>query len=185
MLIDVGVETYTAKTFSSKRYEIWTMQSAYHNLPTINGVMQAAGRQYAARDVSFRSDDTAAEFAADIAAAYPSQAGVDKWRRAIRLDRSANRIVVTDRYALRAPGKVEMSLMTPRAVHPDGARALALSGGVRINVEGPGDPQFRIEEVATTDARLRPIWGDKVYRALVVWPALPATGELKFTIAAA
>ena len=34
-IIDVGVETYTAKTFSSQRYEIWTMQSAYHNLPSI------------------------------------------------------------------------------------------------------------------------------------------------------
>ena len=29
VLIDVGVETYTAKTFSGRRYEIWTMQSAY------------------------------------------------------------------------------------------------------------------------------------------------------------
>ena len=34
MIIDVGVETYTKKTFSSERYEIWTMQSAFHNLPT-------------------------------------------------------------------------------------------------------------------------------------------------------
>ncbi len=53
VLIDVGVETYTAKTFSAQRYDIWTMQSAFHNLPTINGVMQAAGRQYEARDVTF------------------------------------------------------------------------------------------------------------------------------------
>ncbi|MBQ8969943.1 MAG: heparinase II/III family protein, partial [Lachnospiraceae bacterium] len=30
-LIDLGVETYTKKTFSEDRYEIWTMQSAYHN----------------------------------------------------------------------------------------------------------------------------------------------------------
>src|SRR5437868_14155296 len=29
VLIDVGVETYSAKTFSPQRYEIWTMQSAY------------------------------------------------------------------------------------------------------------------------------------------------------------
>ncbi len=50
-IIDVGVETYTAKTFSAQRYEIWTMQSAYHNLPTVNGVMQGAGRQFEARDV--------------------------------------------------------------------------------------------------------------------------------------
>ena len=40
LIIDVGVESYTQKTFSPRRYEIWTMQSAYHNLPTINDIMQ-------------------------------------------------------------------------------------------------------------------------------------------------
>ena len=50
-IIDVGVETYTAKTFSPQRYDIWTMQSAYHNLPTVNGVMQGAGREFEARNV--------------------------------------------------------------------------------------------------------------------------------------
>jgi hypothetical protein len=34
MIIDLGVGTYTAKTFSDKRYELWTMQSHFHNLPT-------------------------------------------------------------------------------------------------------------------------------------------------------
>ncbi len=34
LIIDLGVETYTAKTFSDKRYEIWTMQSQFHNVPT-------------------------------------------------------------------------------------------------------------------------------------------------------
>jgi hypothetical protein len=32
-IIDVGVETYSTKTFSASRYDIWTMQSGYHNLP--------------------------------------------------------------------------------------------------------------------------------------------------------
>ena len=49
LIIDVGVEAYTAKTFSNARYEIWTMQSQYHNLPTINGICQQAGEEYCAR----------------------------------------------------------------------------------------------------------------------------------------
>ncbi|MHC4631001.1 MAG: heparinase II/III domain-containing protein, partial [Planctomycetota bacterium] len=52
-IIDVGKPTYTRKTFSSDRYEIWAMQSAYHNLPTVSGVTQKAGRQYAARAVEY------------------------------------------------------------------------------------------------------------------------------------
>ena len=189
VLIDVGVENYTAKTFSALRYEIWTMQSAFHNLPTINGVMQAAGRQYEARDVGFHADDASAEFSADLAAAYPQEAGVEKWRRSVRLDRAANAIVVTDRYALRgAPGKIEMSLMTPCAVRADGARALILSGGmlgkasVRIAVEAAAAPLFRTEEIAITDSRLRGSWGNRLYRAVVGWENVPATGELKFEI---
>lgn len=38
--IDIGVETYQKKTFSPRRYEIWTMQSQYHNLPTFIGCTQ-------------------------------------------------------------------------------------------------------------------------------------------------
>ncbi|MCU0644425.1 MAG: heparinase II/III-family protein [bacterium] len=72
MIIDVGVEAYTKKTFSAQRYEIWTMQSAYHNLPTINGVMQKDGREFSARNVNYFADDNFAELKLDIAGAYPS-----------------------------------------------------------------------------------------------------------------
>jgi hypothetical protein len=62
VLIDLGIETYTAKTFSSRRYEIWTMQSGFHNLPTINGVEQKDGRPYAARGVSFSANPKACAY---------------------------------------------------------------------------------------------------------------------------
>ena len=184
MLIDIGVETYTAKTFSSHRYEIWTMQSAYHNLPTINGVMQAAGRRYAAREVSVASDDASAEFFADIAAAYPKEAGVEKWVRLIRLDRARNQVRVTDRYTLSAPGRVEMSLITPCVVKPGGAQALLFEGRGRVTVAGPQTPGFRIEEIPITDARLRSSWGNRLCRVVVAWNGLPAAGELTMELTA-
>ena len=37
LFADIGVETYQKKTFSPQRYEIWTMQSQYHNLPSFLG----------------------------------------------------------------------------------------------------------------------------------------------------
>lgn len=70
-LIDVGVETYTAKTFSARRYEIWTMQSAFHNLPTFAGVMQSAGEAFGARDVEIGFDEGGAHISLDISGAYP------------------------------------------------------------------------------------------------------------------
>src|SRR5437016_9252302 len=87
VLIDLGVETYSAKTFSSQRYDIWTMQSAYHNLPTINGVMQAAGREFQAKAASFEESANRVTFSADIASAYPAEAAVQRWQRGVTLDR--------------------------------------------------------------------------------------------------
>ncbi|HKP15653.1 MAG TPA: heparinase II/III family protein, partial [Gemmatimonadaceae bacterium] len=78
VLVDVGVETYTAKTFSAKRYEIWTMQSAFHNLPTINGVQQKDGAAFRARDVRHAANATRASLSMDLAAAYPADAAVDR-----------------------------------------------------------------------------------------------------------
>lgn len=58
MLIDVGVETYTSKTFSDQRYEIWTMQSAYHNVMTF---ADAAGEEAgAAEDLAGGREQAAA-----------------------------------------------------------------------------------------------------------------------------
>ena len=188
VLIDIGVEEYTAKTFSGQRYDIWTMQSAYHNLPTIHGVMQAAGRQYAARDAAFHTDDASAEFTADLAAAYPKTAGVEQWRRAIRLDRAANSVLVTDRYALNAAGKLEMSFMTPCVAKQDGERGLLLTGGmlgktsVRLAVESAAAPTVKIEEIPLTDPRLKSSWGTRLCRVLLTWDAAPAKGEWKFAI---
>jgi hypothetical protein len=39
VFVDAGAPTYTAQTFSAKRYEHWAFQSGFHNLPTINGVI--------------------------------------------------------------------------------------------------------------------------------------------------
>ncbi|CAG2182165.1 unnamed protein product, partial [Oppiella nova] len=76
-LIDIGVGTYTKDTFGPHRYDIWTMQSQWHNTPTINGVQQKAGAQYVARNVTYNK--TSAEFEADIAGAYPKEAQVKSW----------------------------------------------------------------------------------------------------------
>src|SRR2546430_13772160 len=89
VLIDLGVETYSAKTFSSQRYDIWTMQSAYHNLPTINGIMQAAGRQFQAESVSFNETADRVTFSADLASAYPAAAAAQRWQRRVTLGRKA------------------------------------------------------------------------------------------------
>ena len=165
VIIDVGVETYTAKTFSSRRYEIWTMQSAFHNCPTIDGVMQSPGRQFAASAVGCRQDDQAAELRMDIAGAYSKDAHLERWQRLIRLDRSRNQVEVIDDYSLTQPAKeITLTLMTPCRVQQQSG-TLRLEN--RASVSYDAALSASVEEIKLDDARLRGVWGDRLYRILL------------------
>jgi hypothetical protein len=164
-IIDVGVETYTAKTFSSRRYEIWTMQSAFHNCPTIDGVMQSPGRQFAASAVNCRQDDEAAELRMDIAGAYPKNANVESWKRTVRLDRARNQVEVADEYSLNGAAKeITLTLMTPCRVSQQPGM-LQLEDRARVAY----DPALSasVEEIKLDDPHLRSVWGERVYRILL------------------
>lgn len=92
-LIDLGVGTYTAKTFSADRYEIWTMQSAYHNTVSFREedgtfLMQRDGRAYGARDVSCGLCAEEAELAMEFSGAYDDPR-VRSARRSVKLIRGA------------------------------------------------------------------------------------------------
>jgi hypothetical protein len=187
VLIDVGVETYTAKTFSPRRYEIWTMQSGYHNLPTINGVMQKDGSAFRARDVRYAADASRARLSMDIAGAYPAEARVDRYARTVTLDRRARTVTLDESYALRewvAP--LRLNLMTPLVVD------VSQPGEIRLRAEGTG-PAFVVrydraqfdattEEVKIDDARLLPIWGPRLARVVLVSKGRALQGEHHLTL---
>jgi hypothetical protein len=170
-IIDVGVETYSAKTFSAQRYEIWTMQSAYHNCPTIDGVMQSAGRKFAATEVTYHANDDAAELQMDLAGAYPPEAHLESWHRTLQLDRAGNRITVIDDYHLERTAKViTLTLMTPCAAQVGDAGEIRLpmpSGkSVRISYDARA-LHADLEALPIQDEHLRQSWGDRLYRILL------------------
>jgi len=169
--IDVGVEAYTAKTFSPERYTIWTMQSAYHNLPTIGGVMQHNGVQYRATERRYASNDDRASYSFNIAPAYPQEAGVASWIRTVTLDRRLNKVVVEENFQLERAVPVSLSVMTPRAATP-GRSMLSLAPG-----SGQGKASLlkydaaaltpKVETIELADAGLRASWGPQIYRILM------------------
>ena len=181
-IIDAGVGDYTTKTFSPQRYEIWTMQSAYHNLPTVDGVMQHEGRQFAASKVRYHAEDAFAEFELNIEKAYPEEANIEYWRRRLRLDRAANEVEVLDRYSLRKPArKITLTLMTPCEVKRDTPGRLTL-GPVQVLYEA-GSLSPVVEEIKLAgDERLRGSWGDRLYRVLLVAENPPERGEWRVRI---
>ena len=182
VLIDVGVETYSAKTFSAQRYEIWTMQSAYHNLPTINGVMQGAGREFQAKDVSFNETANRVTFSADIAAAYPAEAGVRRWQRRVTLDRKIPAAELEDSYELtqwREPAR--LSLMTPLRVDTSRPGEVRLGGRYVLTYDA-GKVNAAVEEIRVSDERLRSVWGDGLERLVLTPRGTALRGAYRVTL---
>ena len=160
-LIDVGVETYAAKTFSPERYDIWTMQSAFHNLPTFAGVGQSAGAAFAARDVAVDLGDEVAEISMDIAGAYPDEAEVARYRRSVRLVKGVS-VEIADHLDGARPA--ELSLMLSEEPRLSAGR-IAVGDLGEITLTGAGEPS--IETIAIDDARLRWAWPERIFRVLV------------------
>lgn len=99
LLVDLGVEQYTKETFGKNRYDLWTMQSAFHNLPTINGVQQKDGREFESRNVKMKVNSREQSFFIDVSKAYPKEAHVEHWKRTISL-KSSGEFQVTEDFNL-------------------------------------------------------------------------------------
>lgn len=174
LLIDVGVESYTKKTFSPQRYEIWTMQSAYHNLPTVNGCMQKDGASYCAADTSTSFTDSLCEIQMNIAPAYPAESGLAYYTRKASL-RKGKEIQIHDTFGFHeketesAPDNtVTLSFLTyEKPTLKEQTNSLLFQVGQDAFMQITGVTFVSIEEIPITDERLRTAWNHEIYRTLV------------------
>lgn len=177
LLLDPGVGEYTAKTFSKQRYEIWTMQSDYHNLPRINGCSQHDGKQYAARVVNYKPG----QLTLNLAGAYPQEASVRWWKRTVRVQ-DDRRVEVTDDYSLydyKAP--TQLILMTPVRPVADKAGIVQL-GRHRIRYDAR-QLEPAVEDVSgLLDPVLQQQWGPCMYRIVLTVKNQPLRTKLKYYI---
>jgi len=167
VLVDAGVGTYTAKTFSDQRYEIWTMQSAYHNLPTVNGVQQQEGEEFRASGLAYRADDAGAELSMDVAGAYPASSGIKSWRRTYRLRRGRGAYVeAVDEFELERPtSDITLSLLTPLTPETNDAGTITL-GRAEVSFDGTA-LSASVEDVPLDDDGLRSSWGAHMSRIVL------------------
>lgn len=184
VLIDVGVGTYTKKTFSGQRYTIWTMQSCYHNLPTINGYDQKNGTKFRAKNMTFRDKGNTVKCAMDIEKAYPEEAGIDTWNRTYTLVRG-KQFVIEDKWKINElKGKTTFHFMTACKV---------LLKEKDIELEGDGfklkmsfdyeNFEPTIEKVSFKDAKLKASWKDGyVTRISFNAKNMKKNGKSKFVI---
>lgn len=173
LLIDVGRGTYTRKTFSDDRYEIWFNRSDYHNVPTINGETQLPGVNFKATDVSYNEKNGSAQFSLDISKAYPEQAGVNSWQRTIRLNRGKN-VEINDVVSLSEANEITQHLMTcyPSEVTKPGELIVHYkdqNGNEKdfLVKYDAAQMEATVEKVALTameDKGIESKWGDNIYR---------------------
>ena len=181
VIIDPGVEAYTAKTFSSERYSIWTMQSQYHNLPTINGIGQSAGREFKAGNIIYKPNDLM-EFSLNIDGAYPTEANINNWNRKYTFNRIGDvNINVCDTFDLKKPQQLMFSLMTPcKHIIQNGLITFKVSGcdDIVLEYSNAEDYDVKSEIIDTTDPNLMKNWGDHIFRIVFKAITLQQTGSI-------
>lgn len=171
LLIDLGVETYTQKTFSDKRYEIWTMQSSYHNLPGFRGIssgympiyeieiQQKAGEKYCARDVVWEMSDKESRISMELSAAYSHEL-IREYRRTVSF-REEREIAIEDHYE--GDGECILSLIFSE--EPELTASEIIIGDYSVEHNGAAD--MYKERLKIEDARLRRAWKQDCWRVLL------------------
>ena len=179
--VDLGRDTYTSQTFGQRRYEMTNNRSMYHNVPLVNGFEQHDGRQYKAYGVEHTASDTASTITLDIAKAYPAEAGVERWRRTVGLNRLADRIEVTEHFFMSPSAygndtvqadaacckTVEMTLMCygePVLRQPG---SISLADGKVSLVYDASKLDALWTKVKMDDGIMKTQWNDNVYRLVL------------------
>lgn len=187
VIVDAGVGTYTAQTFSNRRYELWNMQSQWHNCPTINGVMQKDGKGFKATDF-ICENKKGVEVAMDIAQAYPAGAFVKKWKREFSFLQNQNKISLKENYELSkwiADSKINfLSNCTVNEqikgilifYNADGKQVLTMK-------YDPSKLSVAIEEKIIDDKRIAESWKGKLYHIIFTMKKHLLKGENKFEFA--
>lgn len=200
VFVDAGVGTYTKQTFGPDRYSIWSMQSDWHSLPSINGTSQIYGEEFRATDV--RCDMKRRTFTADISTAYTEAAACRSWVRSYRLKDDSMEITDTYRLDRRVladtlnfmvwgdvylPGDREyvsesgLEDAPGKVVQPGKIVIAANEAAVVLTYPASLTPSVTVKELA--DPRLTNIWGPALRRiSFTSAPDAPTAGQYRFTV---
>jgi len=149
VFVDPGVGGYSVKTFSKERYTIWSMQSGYHNLVTINGHDQKEGKEFVARNCRFSDTKSAVSFSVDIAKAYLPAAKVKNWTRTYTIQKG-KQFTIEDAYQLdENNGNTTINLITNLNATIEKKGVITVSGkDVSVQLQyNPTKVQASIESV--------------------------------------
>jgi hypothetical protein len=171
LIIDPGTVDYNPTTQGGNRYSVWVMQSAYHNLPIIDGFQQKEGAKYKASDIKYFTDTRGAHMALNIAPVYPEEAGLLYWKRAISLIRTGEAFIEIKEEFNCGNSRKEIILPILLAQEPflcGGGRVVLNKGQARKIVLDYDAEKLEVEGELLTmdDQRLINVWGEHLFRLI-------------------
>lgn len=184
IIIDIGSGTYTAQTFSNRRYELFNCRSAYHNVPIINGYEQHAGRDYKATNVKYKNKEDQAVITLDIAQAYPTEACVSQWKRTIQLNRGKEVVITEDYHLSKYKQPSEIVLICCGDARLEGADII-INNGKNKGILHFDSNQLSpvIERITYQDNAIYNAWGKRtLYRIRLIIRSKALRGRIKYSI---
>ena len=178
ILVDPGVGEYTSKTFSKERYSIWTMQSAYHNLPQVNGFDQHEGLKNAARDVKYSKG----MLSLDLRDCYPSDAGIKKWNRTVAINKKGV-VTITDDYLLEKVVSPVREMFVSAVCPVLDERNCVISLGSCILTYPKSKCDVDIQPLSDRlDPMLRSMWPGGLWRIVITSKNMSTNDKLSFRL---
>ena len=157
VIIDTGVGTYTKQTFSAQRYELWFMQSGYHNLPSFGGVDQKNGAEFKATNTAYSNHTITTE----LKEAYPSEAGIESYVREVGMTDGV--VTVKENISLTAPTDIDFHMMT--SVKPEIVKNGLISLNMGRTLEYDTALTAEVEEFDPVGMDTKHSWNtEKLYR---------------------
>jgi hypothetical protein len=155
------------------------MQSGYHNVPIINGVMQKDGREFEAKDIVSRPGF----FSADISGAYPEEASVSRWVRSYKV--KGESLEISDSFTLdelKSPNEIVFMAWGKVSHAKDGQVSIKVAD-VEASLEYPAaDFDAVIEPITLNDPKIIEMWGREIVRIRLVAEKLQKKSTYKFRI---
>lgn len=137
VLMDVGGEVYTKRTFSGQRYVSRVINSWGHPVPMINGQLQATGGNSKGVVVKDEFSDEKDVFAFEYQSCYPAVKELKKLERSFVYDRKNNVITITDQFQLDGEAKLpfDSALTTIWDAQRDGDSIIVGKDNYRLRIE--------------------------------------------------
>jgi hypothetical protein len=146
-LLDPGAEVYTARTFSSKRYDSDVLNSFGHPVPRVAGKLQRNGRQAEAKVLRTQFTDASDTVVLDLRAAYDVKELQQLQRTFVYSREGTGSLSVTDEVQFSGPQSFGTALITfskwrqtapNRLVVGEGEQAVEVTidaGGLEMKIE--------------------------------------------------